>query len=340
MMTDNGVCTVINVDAGNIYAKKEGIIKVLDQFSNFSKFTEVKNAEGAGLNKALKLILHSPSQIFDGVKYTGHYKISFNDHLNYFTNLETGVLVQIGYESTITVKPVKHTTTEAFNSLNLEDRKCRLPTEQNNTNSMFKKYTQRGCQLECALEKASQSVNCTPWNYPPFRKLNDSLNVYHLCDELFRYGEPTFQSEKVRFMNAKKECHCEDDCSGIVYQFEHSQTPLNVKKRCKGIYQYDPWYLPFSITRRKEFTEESALLWAYFGLDRSEGDLDLNTLDTTNIRKYMGSRTRECEEMGAEEYTVINIVLNSPQITKTEKNVKVTFSDQLGILGMNMNHRA
>ena len=48
-----------------------------------------------------------------------------------------------------------------------------------------------------------------------------------------------------------------------------------------------------------------------------------------------GTRTQlECEKRAREEFAYLNIVINSPQMTVTESNVRVNFSDQLGIIGM------
>ena len=48
---------------------------------------------------------------------------------------------------------------------------------------------------------------------------------------------------------------------------------------------------------------------------------------------FLKHLSTECGKQGPKEYAVLNIVLNSPQMLQTMKDVKVTFSDQLGILG-------
>ncbi len=70
--------------------------------------------------------------------------MSFNNHLDFFHNRFTGVDVQLGFETTITLTSVEHNTTDAFREMDLEQRKCKFSHEQDDEDSIFKHYTQRG----------------------------------------------------------------------------------------------------------------------------------------------------------------------------------------------------
>ena len=71
-------------------------------------------------------------------------QVSFNDHLNFFRNRYTGVDMQLGFETTITVKPTEHNATEDFKDLDFEQRQCKFSYEQDDRKSVFKHYTRSG----------------------------------------------------------------------------------------------------------------------------------------------------------------------------------------------------
>ncbi len=78
MMTDNGVCTVININANDIYSKNEGVIKVINELADYQSFTDVKMALGAGKGSALRLVLSAPQSYFKGRANEGKFKVNAN----------------------------------------------------------------------------------------------------------------------------------------------------------------------------------------------------------------------------------------------------------------------
>lgn len=310
MMTDNGICTVINIDTGKIFAKKEGIIQILDDLANNKKHDHIQSATGSGLKNAMQILLKTPTQHIPGISYTGHFKVSFNDELNYFNNMETGVDIIVGYETTITLTPIKHSTTDDFNNLDIEDRKCRLPNEKTDSKSMFKSYTKNGCQLECSILKTSQAMNCTPWNFP----IPDDFATFPIC---INDQAESFQSQRTEFVT---DCYCQDDCIGITYQIEKSDTPLRTQKYCNN----------------------EAFLFSYSDLQtRIEAETLYRTFKDREYRKRFFSNhsdsllIKDCEENLKSQFAVLKVVLGSPRITETQKDVKniLSFPERLGIIG-------
>ena len=65
----------------------------------------------------------------------------------------------------------------------------------------------------------------------------------------------------------------------------------------------------------------------------SSSDFDARLLDYDDFYNTATRIEVECEKRAAEEFALLNIVINSPQMTVTESNIRVNFSDQLGIIG-------
>ena len=70
-----------------------------------------------------------------------------------------------GYHTTIHVIPKILETTLDFDDLELDQRECKLPHETAGF-QLFKEYSQKGCEFECATRKATSFCKCLPWQYP------------------------------------------------------------------------------------------------------------------------------------------------------------------------------
>lgn len=76
MSTDNGVCTVLNINASDVYVNKSiDLIGVIDQLADYSNFTTLENPRGAGKALALRLILTAPPAVFAGRRNKGKFKV-------------------------------------------------------------------------------------------------------------------------------------------------------------------------------------------------------------------------------------------------------------------------
>ena len=95
-----------------------------------------------------------------------------NDQMDQKTSLFT---LKPGQHVTINVQPKLVDASEDFRKLPLATRKCKLPEETQGF-KYITEYTRKGCELECALEKALSFCQCLPWYYP-----ND-FTAFPMCD--------------------------------------------------------------------------------------------------------------------------------------------------------------
>ena len=78
-MTDNGICTVINVNASDMYAKPtEDVVGVLNDMSGYSHYSEIKNPSATGKSSALRIILTAPQSMMKGKKNKGRFRVSIH----------------------------------------------------------------------------------------------------------------------------------------------------------------------------------------------------------------------------------------------------------------------
>lgn len=108
-------------------------------------------------------------------------------------------------------------TSAEFDALTMKVRKCRLPVENDNL-LYFKKYSRSSCEYECALERATISCNCKPWNYP--RRDNETTPF---CNTVGNYCF----FEKMKFSETFENCSCEDDCRSISYTILETTLPYD-----------------------------------------------------------------------------------------------------------------
>ena len=62
-------------------------------------------------------------------------------------------------------------------------------------------------------------------------------------------------------------------------------------------------------------------------------------INVGTLYKYLGqpdpaTLKKRCEDMTLDQFAVLTITLDSPYVTLIGKDVRVTFADQLGIIGM------
>ena len=80
-----------------------------------------------------------------------------------------------GYHTIVHVVPKILETSSAFDNLNKETRKCKLPSESTGF-KFFQEYSRKGCEIECAARRAVSFCQCLPWNYP------NNFTTVPMCD--------------------------------------------------------------------------------------------------------------------------------------------------------------
>ena len=215
-----------------------------------------------------------------------------------------------GYQTTIHVVPKILETTSAFNNLKLDKRECKLPHETTGFR-LFNEYSQKTCETECAARKASTICQCMPWNYP-----NDFMSL-PMCDMFGGFCFNQIMSNEVYYKSCKSECLA--DCKEISLSVWQRTAPLNIEELCKhGSY----FHRFFEKNFQKIFAFEHYRIMVQdhyipdLATSFSNGSLCLNY-----IRKYV---------------SLVSVESPTENVAKSHMDIRVSFNDQLGIIGGNL----
>ena len=91
-------------------------------------------------------------------------------------------------------------------------------------NSMFNRYSQKGCIFECRLKNTLNHVGCIPWDYPMPLSLINSQHV-EMCNSSYKINSGSKLATFENHMNSKESienCDCLPDCEQQVFETQVS----------------------------------------------------------------------------------------------------------------------
>ena len=106
----------------------------------------------------------------------------------------------------------------------MDVRGCKLPHETSGF-KFLREYSQKGCELECAIRKATSFCQCLPWQYP------NNFSSFPICD---MFGGHCFNHivSSIRYYKTCKS-ECLEDCQHISLSLWHRTVPLDTQDLCK-----------------------------------------------------------------------------------------------------------
>ena len=211
-----------------------------------------------------------------------------------------------GTHTTIRVIPQILETSSNFDSLDLETRKCKLSHETTGF-QLFKNYSQKGCEIECAARKASSFCKCLPWYYP------NNFTVFPMCDMFGGYCFDTIMSNEYFYKNCQSECLV--NCKENSFSVWESTIPLNIEKICTESY--------FDSLFKEKF--DSFFAFENYQLlieGQPQSDLSMALSNGTLCMKYV------------EKYiSLVSVESPTKSVTKSVRDISATFEDKLAKTG-------
>ena len=227
-----------------------------------------------------------------------------NDFIDQKTSFQK---LRPGYHTTIHVIPKILETTLDFDNLELDQRECKLPHETTGF-QLFKEYSRKGCELECATRKATSFCKCLPWQYP------NNFTSLPMCDMFGGYCFDQIVSNIIYYKMCKVECL--EDCHYTSLSMWHSTVPLEVQEICKDGTFFDIF---FKKNFQRLFAFES-----YKMLVQKQSTLDLakslrnGSLCSTYVNNYV---------------SFVSIESPTKSVTKSHRDQRKFFIDKLGTIG-------
>ena len=124
-----------------------------------------------------------------------------------------------GQHILINVLPKIVDASDEFRLLPLTTRKCKLPHEVKGL-SFLKEYTRKGCELECAAQKAISFCKCLPWFYP------NNFTALPMCDMFGSHCFDRIMSDESFY----KKCQnwCKEECQEMALTTWPTIYPLGI----------------------------------------------------------------------------------------------------------------
>ena len=215
-----------------------------------------------------------------------------------------------GYHTTIHVVPKILDTSSDFNILDVEKRKCKLPNETDGF-KLFKEYTQKRCEIECASRKASSFCRCLPWYYP-----ND-FRFLPMCDMFGGFCFNQIMSNEVYYKSCKNQCL--PDCKEMSLSIWQRTAPLNVLDLCR-----DQTYF------HKFFEQNFQKIFAF---ERYRILIQKQQIPELPTAFSNGSL---CVEYLSKYVSLVSVESPTENVAVSQLDKSLHFIDQLGIIGGNL----
>ena len=238
----------------------------------------------------------------------GTYTLGVTSKLNTIDQRRNTLDILPGYYTTLTVIPQSLGVTEQFKELDVLSRGCKLVHEVDILN-LTTQYTKTVCEFECATQAAIYKCGCLPWY------ISNNFTRTPICDP---YGGYCFEETMSNEANYKK-CpdQCLEDCSGVPLTLIKSYLPINTDDVCRRGSFLDTHFIHAS---SQHFAFEN-----YKALISGEG-----TIPDLGASLENGSL---CRSYVAEYIAIVTVESPTNTVTKSARETRVTFIDQLGTIG-------
>ncbi len=210
---------------------------------------------------------------------------------------------------------------------------------------MFKRYSQEACLFECKLKYALNKTGCIPWDYPlPIHAENDTEWEASICTSVAPDGKnrlATFEAA-MDSHKAREGCSaCLPDCEDTQFKVQVNTMALDAEKLCsvhsnpKAVERaMNDWYR----------TKSPASHWYYQMSNVNYRDLFNNyrisvrefnpPVDYSRFGLAKSDMFDLCKDRYRNDLAKVTVMISEPEVMEIKKNIKVSFSDQLGVVGM------
>ena len=196
--------------------------------------------------------------------------------------------------------------------MSLDQRKCRLRNENPNPESMFKYYTQKSCQFECALATALKNSGCIPFNMPHlYKEAGDEA----LCtrDHLAYFEQNMTDSSTL------SHCDCLPDCEGVTFSYTTNTLQLDPDEECLKEAVLDAAWDNVN-------TVSDQLAWRVLNLHQATTPLrDADPLDFDPLTR--------CKRKVKNDFAIIVFELGKPDVIQMVRTAKFSLVAILTLIG-------
>ena len=246
------------------------------------------------------------NQLYDPIATP--YTTGISSDKNHFDQKRNLIQLKPGQHISVKVLPMLVQTSNEFESLELEQRKCKLRHETQGFD-FLKEYTKTGCEFECAVKRAGDLCHCFPWYIP-----GNSTSL-PICDMFGAQCFDTIMSDETHY----KQCllQCIEDCHEIALTTWPTIFPLDLDDLCKKDSVFDQGF-------KENFQQ-------HFAFESYKTLVEGGSLPDLATRVSNGSL---CKEYINNYVALLSVESPTNSIVKSKReSYTVTFNDQMGTIG-------
>ena len=161
-------------------------------------------------------------KLYDAV--ATHYLIGITDKKASIDQKRDAITLKPGNQFFIQVLPRIVSTSTDHDELDVKERNCRLSHETEGF-LFLQEYSRKGCEFECAAQKAVQICKCLPWFYP-----ND-FTIWPMCEMFGGYCFDTIMEDERYYQKCRAECLT--DCKETEFVLVYNSVPIDLDSACK-----------------------------------------------------------------------------------------------------------
>jgi hypothetical protein len=152
------------------------------------------------------------------------YTIGITGYNELIDQSRNAITIRPGRQTAIKVIPRLVRTSAAYNSLGVNQRRCKLPDERDGL-QFVTNYTRLGCETDCAIQKATSLCKCLPWQYP------SNFTKWPLCDMFGSHCFDYIMSVNNNYLECKSRCF--KDCQETEYIVLPAVFPISYLEACR-----------------------------------------------------------------------------------------------------------
>ena len=236
------------------------------------------------------------------------YTLGISSKTNNIDQKRNIVNILPGFLTVIRVIPQLIDTTDSFDQMANSSRNCKLSNEIEGL-KLLKSYTKVGCEFECAVKKAVSICKCMPWFY------TNNFTDTPICNSFSGHCFEHFVSNESNYKNCPN--LCKEDCKGIPMTVVTNYVPINADELCKEGSFF-----------KKQLTHSS---WQHFAFENYKtlitGDGQIPDLQASMANGSL------CLQFIHRFVGMVSVESPTSTVTKSAREPRVTFIDQLGTVG-------
>ena len=300
-----GICSTFNALEFDHAFKENVHSSAFKRMFNVPKGEVVKN-KGYGYKNGMTLLLDSHQSdkllVEDYVKdRLMSFTLSINSEENFSDTISSSFQAHTGKKTIVTIQPFLEDAATDLKDTDFNTRGCLFKTMTWNSNSNYKIYSNKICQFECSVERATKILKCVPWNIFPLQNNPDIRVCNGSAAKEFRHK-----------MQEIGKCNCPDDCQMLSFDYKTDTQPILPEKEC---------------------TNTAYVRAAYSAVNLQADNYAYVVQGTHKSNTFSYLPETRCLEKMKNDFAIVQFIIEKPVMIKTLKTKSTNILQKFEVIG-------